>query len=110
MLDGNLPTVTFEVLVTFFRKDGSRITIPGAVVCTIEDGLFIDQRIYADISPVFAPVASDALFGGKHPADTTCAGGARLKQNQAGFQRCGSSSASGLLALAEDKRVSTSRK
>lgn len=46
--------VIYEVDVTYTRKDGGVVTCPGVVVCVVEDELFREQRIYVDITPVFA--------------------------------------------------------
>jgi ketosteroid isomerase-like protein len=44
-------TVFFEVRVTYHFPDRS-VSLPGAVVCTVEDGLFKEQRIYVDFAPL----------------------------------------------------------
>ncbi len=44
----------YEVDVTYTRKDGGVVTCPGAVASLVEDELFQEQRIYVDITPVFA--------------------------------------------------------
>jgi ketosteroid isomerase-like protein len=46
--------VTLEVDVTYTRKDGGVVLCRGASVSEVADGLIQDQRIYVDISPVFA--------------------------------------------------------
>ncbi|MFD2416466.1 nuclear transport factor 2 family protein [Amycolatopsis pigmentata] len=53
--------VVFEMDVAFDRHDGSHVVVPGAAVCQVEGERFLEQRIYVDMSPVFAP--SDATAG-----------------------------------------------
>ena len=43
--------------VTYTRHDGSRITLPFAVVLRPHAGLIRDYRIYVDIAPLYAPCA-----------------------------------------------------
>ncbi|TQM43858.1 nuclear transport factor 2 family protein [Pseudonocardia cypriaca] len=50
--------VAFEMDVAFDRHDGRHVVVPGAAVCRIDDRRFLEQRIYVDMTPVFAP--SDA--------------------------------------------------
>lgn len=45
--------VLFEVDVLYRLRDGRRLTIPGAAVCTVSQGRFTEQRLYADLSPIF---------------------------------------------------------
>lgn len=49
--DGGL--VLFEVRVVYRLQDGRTLTIPGAGVCAVSEGRFTEQRLYADLSPVF---------------------------------------------------------
>jgi ketosteroid isomerase-like protein len=44
-------TLIYEVDVTYYRKDGSTVSITGACVCQMRDGACAAQRIYADLSP-----------------------------------------------------------
>lgn len=48
----------YEVDVTYTRKDGGVVTCHGAVVSEVEDELFQEQRIYVDITPVFADMGA----------------------------------------------------
>ena len=43
--------------VTYRRKDGSEVALPFANVMTLAGGLATDYRIYADLTPLFAPAA-----------------------------------------------------
>ncbi len=43
--------------VTYTRHDGSRITLPFAVVLRPRAGLIRDYRIYVDIAPLYVPSA-----------------------------------------------------
>lgn len=45
--------VLFEVDVVYRRRDGHTVTVPGAGVCTVSEGRFTEQRLYADLSPIF---------------------------------------------------------
>lgn len=47
-------TVVFEVDVTYSRKDGRDVRVPGSAVCEMRNGLMAQQRIYVDLAPVFA--------------------------------------------------------
>ena len=51
-------TVIFEVDVTYFLKDEREVSLSGAVFCEMEDGHFKEQRIYADLAPLFAGLAA----------------------------------------------------
>lgn len=44
----------YEVKVTYTRKEGHAVVIPGAVFCSVRDGLFTEQHIYMDLTPVYA--------------------------------------------------------
>lgn len=46
--------LVYEVDVTYARRDGGAVTCPGAVFCKVEGETFLEQRIYVDITPVFA--------------------------------------------------------
>ena len=51
-------TVIFEVDVTYILKDEREVALSGAVFCVMEDGHFQEQRIYADLTPLFAGLAA----------------------------------------------------
>ncbi|QJY48023.1 nuclear transport factor 2 family protein [Pseudonocardia broussonetiae] len=53
VLPGDL--VVFEMDVAFDRHDGRHVVVPGAAVCRVGDRCFLEQRIYVDMAPVFAP-------------------------------------------------------
>lgn len=44
-----------EFLTTYTRLDGGNVTLPGLGVFELADGLIQDYRVYADVTPVFAP-------------------------------------------------------
>lgn len=46
--------VVLECDVTYTRKDNKQVVVHGAVVNVIQNGLFKEQRLYVDVSPVFA--------------------------------------------------------
>jgi hypothetical protein len=41
--------------VAFDRHNGEHVVVPGAAICQVDGGRFLEQRIYVDMSPVFAP-------------------------------------------------------
>ena len=47
-------TIVFEVDVTYSRRDGRDVTVPGCAVSLVRDGQFVTQSIYVDLTPVFA--------------------------------------------------------
>lgn len=47
-------TIVFEVDVTYSRRDGREVTVPGCAVSLVRDGQFVTQSIYVDLTPVFA--------------------------------------------------------
>jgi ketosteroid isomerase-like protein len=47
-------TVFFECDVTYTRRDGRDVKVPGSAVCEMRDGVMKEQRIYVDVTPVFA--------------------------------------------------------
>lgn len=51
--DGHL---VFEAEVENIRLDGHEVTVQGATICRVENGRFIENRTYVDISPAGAPV------------------------------------------------------
>jgi ketosteroid isomerase-like protein len=52
--------VAFELDVAFVRHDGVAVNLVGAAVCQVEGERFLVQRIYVDLSPVFAVTAPQA--------------------------------------------------
>lgn len=44
-----------EFVTTYTRLDGAAVTLPGLGVLELADGLIRDYRVYADVTPVFAP-------------------------------------------------------
>lgn len=48
-------TVVFEIRITYWLKSGEVLSIPGAVVTTVNsDNKFTEQRLYGDLNEVFA--------------------------------------------------------
>jgi hypothetical protein len=46
---------TLELSVTYTRLDGHDVTVPAAVIWTVDDdGLFADYRVFFDLTPVYA--------------------------------------------------------
>lgn len=52
-LPGDL--VVFEMNVAFDRHDGEHVVVPGAAICHVDGERFLEQRIFVDMAPVFAP-------------------------------------------------------
>lgn len=46
-------TVIFEVAATYTMPDDRTIVVPGTVIAHVENGVFTDQRISADLTPVY---------------------------------------------------------
>lgn len=55
--------VVFEMDVAFDRHDGEHVVVPGASLCQIDGERFLEQRIYVDMSPVFAPSSATSDVG-----------------------------------------------
>jgi hypothetical protein len=54
VLEGEDGTLACELEVTYFKHDGSTITLPGALFARVEDGRFVEQRAYIDHGPLLA--------------------------------------------------------
>jgi ketosteroid isomerase-like protein len=52
VLESDDGTVACELEITYTRHDGSAVTLPGALFARVRDGRFIDQRAYADQTPL----------------------------------------------------------
>jgi ketosteroid isomerase-like protein len=50
--------VVIEVKVAFVRLDGGQASVGGLGICRVDGERFLEQRIYADLAPVFAPAAT----------------------------------------------------
>jgi ketosteroid isomerase-like protein len=50
-------TVVCRGEVSYRRHDGSEVTVPFANIMHLANGLAADYRIYADVSPLYAPAA-----------------------------------------------------
>jgi hypothetical protein len=55
--------VAFEMDVAFDRHNGEHVVVPGAAICQVDGGRFLEQRIYVDMSPVFAPSSAASGLG-----------------------------------------------
>ncbi|WP_286901126.1 nuclear transport factor 2 family protein [Thermocrispum sp.] len=50
-----LRDVIFELRITYDLKNGKHVSIPGCAVTTVNsDGRFVEQRLYGDLTDVFA--------------------------------------------------------
>lgn len=55
--------LVFELDVDFRMHDGTELGVRGAAITRVQDKRFVDQRIYVDLSPVWAaaqPASADA--------------------------------------------------
>ena len=52
VVEGNDGILACELNVTYFKHDGSEVTLPGALFARIEDGRFVEQRAYVDPAPL----------------------------------------------------------
>ncbi|MEU4313295.1 nuclear transport factor 2 family protein [Nocardia sp. NPDC024068] len=53
-VDG-ITEVVFEIRIHYWLKNGKEVDIPGAVYATVNaDNLFTEQRLYGDLTEVFA--------------------------------------------------------
>jgi hypothetical protein len=41
--------------VTYERRDGTRLTLPGPDVLRLRHGLIADYRVYMDMNPLLSP-------------------------------------------------------
>ena len=55
--------VAFEMDVAFDRHDGQHVVVHGASICRVDGERFLEQRIYVDMSPVFAPSSATSSVG-----------------------------------------------
>ena len=46
--------IVTEVSVSFTRKDGQVVQVPGTVILELRDGLITEERAFVDMTPVFA--------------------------------------------------------
>ena len=57
-VDGEPDTVVARMTVHYTRLDGTEIDLPCCNLFRLQHGLVADYRIYMDVNPVFAAVAS----------------------------------------------------
>jgi SnoaL-like domain len=43
-----------ELEITYFKHDGSSVTLPGSLFAKVRDGRFVEQRAYIDHGPLVA--------------------------------------------------------
>ncbi len=46
--------IVTEVSVSFSRRDGQVVRVPGTVIFEVRDGLIAEERAFVDMTPVFA--------------------------------------------------------
>lgn len=54
VLEGEDGTLACELEVTYIKRDGSSITLPGSLFARVQDGRFVEQRAYIDHGPLLA--------------------------------------------------------
>jgi hypothetical protein len=54
VLEGDDGTLACELEVTYIKRDGSSITLPGSLFARVERGRFVEQRAYVDHGPLLA--------------------------------------------------------
>jgi SnoaL-like domain len=54
VIEGEDGTIACELEVTYFKHDGTSITLPGSLFARVEDGRFVEQRAYIDHGPLLA--------------------------------------------------------
>lgn len=52
VLEGNEGMLACELNVTYFKHDGTEVTLPGALFARVEDGRFVEQHAYVDPTPL----------------------------------------------------------
>jgi SnoaL-like domain len=52
VLEGDDGILACELEVTYIKRDGSSITLPGSLFARVEDGRFVEQRAYIDHGPL----------------------------------------------------------
>ncbi len=52
VVEGDDGTLACELEVTYTRRDGASVTLPGSLFARVEDGRFVEQRAYVDHGPL----------------------------------------------------------
>jgi ketosteroid isomerase-like protein len=52
VVEGDDGTIACELKITYFKHDGSEVTLPGALFARVADGRFVEQRAYVDPTPL----------------------------------------------------------
>jgi ketosteroid isomerase-like protein len=58
-LAGDDGTIACELEITYTRRDGSAVTLPGSLFARVRDGRFTEQRAYIDQAPLKASERTD---------------------------------------------------
>jgi hypothetical protein len=58
-LAGDDGTIACELEITYTRRDGSVVTLPGSLFARVHDGRFTEQRAYIDRAPLKAKERTD---------------------------------------------------
>jgi ketosteroid isomerase-like protein len=54
VLEGDDGTLAAELNVTYIKRDGTSVTLPGSLFARVADGRFVEQRAYADHGPLLS--------------------------------------------------------
>lgn len=52
VLEGDDGTLACELEVTYRKRDGSSVTLPGSLFARVQDSRFVEQRAYIDQAPL----------------------------------------------------------
>lgn len=52
VLEGEDGALACELRITYAKRDGTSVTLPGSLFATVRDGRFIEQRAYIDHTPL----------------------------------------------------------
>ncbi len=58
-LEADDGTIACELEITYTRRDGSDVTLPGSLFAHVNDGRFTEQRAYIDQAPLKANERTD---------------------------------------------------
>jgi ketosteroid isomerase-like protein len=52
VLEGDDGVLACELNVTYLKRDGTEVTLPGALFARVEDGRFVEQHAFVDPTPL----------------------------------------------------------
>lgn len=54
VLEADDGTLACELEVTYIKRDGTSLTLPGSLFANVQDGRFVEQRAYIDHGPLLS--------------------------------------------------------